>query len=198
MKKIILNCILFVNAVIWISLSAINYIGIMLQLKEDIMSIFLWSIFTIMMYGLVLYSISLVITRLYLIYQFRENKVKYINRNILLRQLLLLTIVIIYLYGACYYNAHLLGVLPIFLFFGKKLTQIGRLYVYEEDGLKLIDDTAKEYFIRDIDLRGGKISIQEMNSRNLERKEVQYNMHPEEKKFLAGILAKDKDVKEVA
>jgi hypothetical protein len=198
MKKVILNIILSFNALVWIILSAVNYIGIMLQLNEDIMSIFLWSIFTIMMYGLVLYSITMVLSRVYMIYQFRANKVKYLNRQVFLRQLLLLAFVITYLYGACYYNAHLLGLLPLLLFFGKKLTQLGSFYVVAGEKLMLIDDIAKEYFVRDINLPVGKIEIQENNTRNLEIKVIEYKMRPEEKKFLAVVFAKEEDVMEVA
>jgi hypothetical protein len=198
LKKIILNMILSVNALIWIIFSAINYVGIMLQLKEDIMSIFLWSIFTIMMYGLVVYAISLVITRLYLIYQFRNCKVKYLNRPIFVRQMLLLTVAIAYLYVACYYNAHFLGLLPMFLFFGKKLTNVGKVYLYVDEKLLLIDDTAKEYLVHDIDIKAGKVAIQEINTRNLDILKIQYKMHPEEKKFLEDICINNMDFKEVA
>jgi len=198
MKKNLLKVILSVNALVWIIVSAINYIGIMLQLKEDIMSIFLWSIFTIMMYGLVVYAISMLITRLFMIYQFRDNKVKYFNRKVLLKQLLLLTFVITYLYGACYYNSHLLGLLPMLLFFGKMLIHIGRFYVYTDGRLLMFDDRSIEYLVQDINLGEEKIERQEFNTRNLTIKEVQFTMHFQEKKFLAGIIAKEEDQKDVA
>lgn len=198
MKKLILNILLFMNAFVWIIFSTINYVGIMLQLEEDVMSIFLWSIFIILMYGLLVYAISLVITRIYLIHRYRKCKLKYVNRPVLVRQIILLIAVIVYLYGACYYNAHLMGLLPLLLFFGKKLTNVGKLYFYEDERLILINDAAKECLVRDIDIETGKVMIQEMNTRSSEVIRIQYKMDPEEKKFLEDICTNNSDFKEVA
>lgn len=198
MKKIILNILLFVNAFVWIIFSSINYVGIMLQLEEDVMSIFLWSIFIILMYGLVVYAVSLVITRVYLICWYKKCKMKYMNQSVFVRQIILLTAVIVYLYGACYYNAHLMGLLPLLLFFGKKLTNMGKVYFYEDERLILINDAAKECLVRDIDIETGIVTIQEMNIRNSEVIRIQYKMDPEEKKFLEDICINNSDFKEVA
>ena len=196
--KNILKVILTFNAFIWIIISTVNYIGIMQQLNEDIMSIFLWSVFTVMMYGMIIYSISLVITRLFLLYQYKNNKAKYINKKVLRRQTFLLIGSILYLYVACYDNSNFLGLLPMFLFFSKLLTNAGRFYIYEQNRLLLIDDMAKEYLVKVINPGDGKIEVLEINTRNTDIKELTYKIHSKESKFLAEFFIMKVDEKEVA
>jgi hypothetical protein len=196
--KNMLKIILILNTFIWIIISTVNYIGIMQQLNEDIMSIFLWSVFTIMMYGMIIYSISLVISRLFLLYQYKSNKDKYINTQVLRRQIVLLIGAMLYLYGACYYNSNFLGLLPMFLFFSKLLTDAGRFYIYEKDSLLMIEDMAKEYLVKVINQVDGKIEVIEINTRNTDRKELTYKLHSKESKFLSDFFMKEVEEKEVA
>ncbi len=188
MNKIIFNLILALNTFLWIVLSTINYVGIMLQLEEDIMKIFLWSIITVTMYGVVIYSISMIITRLYLMHQFKKIKVKYVNHKAFRKQIILLSVVILYLYGACYNNSIFIGLLPMLLFFSKKLTNIGRFYIYDNNRLLIIKDISNEYQVKEVIQKGNKISLQEVHTRNLDIKETVYIMDPEESKFLSDIF----------
>lgn len=188
MNKIKFNLILALNTFLWIVLSTINYVGIMLQLEEDIMKIFLWSIITVTMYGVVIYSISMIITRLYLMHRFKKIKTKYVNYKAFRKQIILLSVVILYLYGACYNNSIFIGLLPMLLFFSKKLTNIGRFYIYDNNRLLIIKDISNEYQIKEVIQKGNKISLQEVHTRNLDIKETVYIMDPEESKFLSDIF----------
>lgn len=188
MNKIIFNLILALNTFLWIVLSTINYVGIMLQLKEDIMKIFLWSIITVTMYGVVIYSISMIITRLYLMHRFKKIKIKYVNHKAFRKQIILLSVVILYLYGACYSNSIFIGLLPMLLFFSKKLTNIGRFYIYDNNRLLIIKDISNEYQVKEVIQKGNKISLQEIHTRYLDVKETVYIMNPEESKFLSDIF----------
>lgn len=196
MKKIITNLIIAFNALIWIVLSGINYIGIILQLNENIMKIFLWSIILVFMYGIVIYSITKVLSKLLLIYQFRDNKVKFINNRIFGRQILLLTVFVLYLYGICYSSSYFLGLLPMFLFFSNKLTNPGRFYVYHNERLLVIEDFSKEYYITDIKIEDGMLYAKKVNTINLDEKNIKFSLDSEESKFLTEIFSKEQETKE--
>lgn len=197
MKKII-KIVLAMNVLIWSVLSIINYIGIMEQFKDDIIRIFLWSIFIVIMYGVVIYSITMEIHRILLICQYRNNKLKYISNKAFIKQNVLLGLVIIYLYGICYYNSQFIGLLPMFLFFSNILTDMGRFYVYDNQVLIMIEDISKEYLVKEFNLSEQKLFIQE-NDRSCQGTiEVTYKMDAEEIKFLSDYLIKDTDKMEVA
>ena len=198
MKRTLFNLILAMNAFIWIVLSCINYVGIMQQLNENIMKIFLWSIITVTMYGVVIYSITLILTRLYLMHRFKKIKIKYHDQKALAKQMILLFAVILYLYGACYYNSIFIGLLPMLLFFSKKLTNIGRFYIYEKDRILIIEDISNEYLVKEVNKIGNQISLQGMHTRSLDIKVSVFNMTSEERKFLNKHFLKNANEMEVA
>jgi hypothetical protein len=163
----------------------------MLQLKEDIIRIFLWSIITVMMYGVVVYAITLALMRALLIYRYRNYKTKYFSSKSYYKQIILLSGVILYVYGACFYNFHFLGLLPMLLFFSNLLTNIGRFYIYENDRLILIEDLSNKYVITDIKMKDGKTTIRGYHIRSLDNKEMEFNSDAVEGKFLTSHLIKE-------
>jgi hypothetical protein len=197
-RKIIIKLILALNAFIWIVLSMINYVGIMIQLKEGIMKIFLWSIITVTMYGVVIYAITLVITRIFQIYHYKDIKIKYINMKAFRREIFLLTGVILYLYGACYYNSIFIGLLPMLIFFSKSLTNLGRFYIYENGRLLMIDGVSNQYQVKGFSQQDNKVIIQEVNTRSLDLKETVFDIDSGESKFLMGFFIKEATEMEVA
>jgi hypothetical protein len=188
MKKVFMKLILALNALVWIIVSSINYIGIMQQLNNDIMRIFLWSIFTATMYVVVIYSITLGIKRVLVLHQYKDNNIKYISNRNFVKQLLLLGGIILYLYGACYVNSIFLGLLPMLLFFSNTLIDMGRLYIYEKDQLLMFEDISKEYQVIDFDLSENKLSIEETGKSSHKTIGNIYIMDEEENKFLSGFF----------
>lgn len=191
MKKKICTLVLSLNALVWIIISAVNYIGIMQQLEGDIIRIFIWSIIIVMMYGVIIYSLTLILTRIFLLNQYRQCKIKYYNNKAFGRQIRFLSGVIIYVYIVCLYNYHFLGLIPMFLFFSNILTNLGRLYILDQDYLLLIEDFSKEYRVVEIKGKDDKLLIGVVNTRSQEKKEMELNADPMENKFLMGFLAKE-------
>jgi hypothetical protein len=198
MKRVIARLILAFNVFIWIVVSSINYIGIILQLNNDMIRIFLWSIFIVMTYGLIIYAITLEINRILLILQYRDYKIKYISNKAFMKQNILLGTAILYLYGVCYTNYQFIGMLPMFLFFGNEITNMGRFYVYKNECLYLFEDITKEYQVKEFHLEEKKLAIREMESKSEHITEITYNMDEEEIKFLSGFFNKGFDKVEVA
>ena len=166
MKKTYLNVILTINALLWTVSSAFNYIGIYRQIKAELMSAILWSFLIFMMYVLILYSSSLVIARIYYIYKYRRNKTKYMNKTALLKQMLLLSLAMFYIYGLCYYNSNFMGMIPMFLFFSNKLMQTGKFYIYHKDQLIFMDDKSSEYIVKSFNSLENSIIVQDTKKNN--------------------------------
>lgn len=175
MKKKYLNIILNMNALLWVLLSAFNYSGIYQQIKEELIGAILWSVLVFMMYVLILYSSSLVITRIFYIYRYRRIKTKYMNKSALVKQMVLLTLVIAYIYGVCYSNSNFMGIIPMILFFSNKFMQTGKFFVYHKDRLIFMDDRSSEYIVKSINSLENSIVVQDVKKNNditvfLERK----------------------------
>jgi len=166
MKKIYLHIILNINALLWIILSTMNYIEIYRQIKTELMGAILWSVLIFMMYVLILYSGSLVITRIYYICRYRRIKTKYMNKSALVKQIVLLTLVIGYIYGLCYYNANFMGIIPMLLFFNNKLMQTGKFFVYHKERLIFMDDKSSEYIVKSINSLENSIVVQDVKRNN--------------------------------
>ncbi|MBB2184724.1 hypothetical protein H0486_17800 [Lachnospiraceae bacterium MD1] len=194
MKRTIPKILLILNTTVWTIISIINYIGIMNQI-EDVMQIFLWSIFILMMYWLIGYASSMLIKRLYYIHRNNEN-VRYNSQLLIIKPMFLLFAVVIYLYGACYLNSNLLGLLPMFLFFGKILIPSGLIYVQREDTFYVLDHHAKEYIVQNINLEKRVLILQEMNPNR--QIETQLPLSEHDLSFLQNLLIKNVEVKEVA
>ncbi len=194
MKKVIIRIIPTINIILWTLLSFINYLGIMHQLKEDIVKTFIWSIITAVMYMIVIYSVTLYLKRRLLLYQYRDYNLKYINNSIIMKQTLMLFGTILYLYGLCYYSFIFIGLMPIFIFFSGILMNMGRFYVYIKGQLHMVEDITKEYIVIDFDPKEKKLFLQDISfkdHKSLVSLESTYNMDEEEIQFLNRFFVND-------
>jgi hypothetical protein len=191
MKRAITRVVLVFNIIVWVALSSVNYIGIMQQLKEYIMKVFVWSIFTIILYVVITYSVTLHLKRILLAYQYRDYNLKYLSNKAIKKQIFLLFVAIIYLYGLCYYSSNFIGLVPVFIFFSKELMSMGRFYVYVHGQLYMIEDLSKEYIVSDFDKELKKLVIAETTSGSHRALEAAYSMDTEEIQFLARFFYKE-------
>lgn len=198
MRKVMIKLILAINVIVWIILSFINYVGIMQQLNNDMIRIFIWSIFIVMVYGVIIYSLTLEIKRVLLLYLYRGYKVKYISNRAFIKQNILLGVAILYVFGACYYSSDFLGLIPMLLFFSKSLINMGRFYVWDNEHLIMAEDISKEYQVISFNPNEKKLSVREIDTKTHNTIEAVYQMEEEEIKFLTGVFEKAFDKMEVA
>lgn len=198
MRKVMIKLILAINVIVWIILSFINYVGIMQQLNNDMIRIFIWSIFIVMVYGVIIYSLTLEIKRVLLLYLYRGYKVKYISNRAFIKQNILLGVAILYVFGACYYSSDFLGLIPMLLFFSKSLINMGRFYVWDNEQLIMAEDISKEYQVISFNPNEKKLSVREIDTKTHNTIEAVYQMEEEEIKFLTGVFEKAFDKMEVA
>lgn len=193
MKRAVTRLILAINVIVWIVISSINYIGIMQQLREQIMKVFLWSIFTVILYVVIIYSVTLQLKRILLLYQFRDYKLKYISNKAFTKQILFLVAAVIYLYGLCYYSANFIGLIPVFIFFSKELMIMGRFYVYIKGQLYMIEDLSKDYAVLDFDIEQMKLVMEEIAPGKNKTLDAAYKMDIDEMQFLSRFFVKKED-----
>lgn len=198
MKKLILKIILILNALLWTILSVFNYINIYQQMKTDIMKLIVWSPVIILMYMLILRVSSLLIERIYYILNYHKIKSKYMNKLVLIRQILFLNIAVWVIYGLCYYSSDFLGIIPLVLFFSKKLMQTGKFYVYHNGRLLLFDEKSGEYIVKSINSLENRIVVQEMKGINPKTIVLDIKKPHKEEVFLNSFHWKLDDSQEVA
>jgi hypothetical protein len=104
----------------------------------------------------------------------------------------------LYVYGVCYYNSIFVGLLPMLIFFGGPLINIGRFYVYDKEHLIMMEDISKEYHVISFDESESKLTFQSVNSESNAVMEAVYKMDSREIDFLARFFKDDFDKMQIA
>lgn len=197
MKQMEFKIILLTNALLWSVLSFYNYLAIYKQISDDIMMVIVWCPFITTMYGMILYASTMVIARLYYIIKYYKIKTKFLNTPALIRQIFMLSLSIFIIYGLCYYEAIFMGLIPMLLFFSKKLMQTGKFYVFDQDRLLLFDDRSVEYIVKSVNSLENRIILQDIKGDSLKTVVLNKKLQKEED-FLNSFHINDDETKEVA
>jgi hypothetical protein len=198
MKKLLFKIIMIVYVFLWLILSAVSYLGVYPQINKSFMDIFVWSFLLTAAYLLVLYAGSLLVTRFYLILIYRKIKAKYLDIPSMMKQILLLTTAILFIYGLCSQAAYYIGLTPIMLFFYKKFLQVGKFYVYHNGRLIYLDDKSREYTVKCINTYENKTAIQIMKGSSTRTVVLNQEKYRRETQFLKTQYVNVNDSKEVA
>jgi hypothetical protein len=196
LNKTGLIVILAVNTLVWMTTSALHYIGFYIRMEKDYVNLIVWSILVFSMYLLIIYALSLTIARYYSIFRYRNYKIKYMNKTFMRKQQILLVIVIIYLYVICYWNTEFLGFIPMIFFFGKQLTHLGKFYIIQDNYLILQDEYSREYVVKEMNLQECRLILQ--HRFHYEMKVLWYKMGVKEIDFLINYSKNKIESREVA
>jgi hypothetical protein len=101
-----------------------------------------------------------------------------------------------YIYGVCYQHYFFMGLIPMMLFFGKKILQPGKFFLYHNGQLIMIDEKSSEYIVKSMNSMESSIQIQDKKSTSM--KEINLKIHSREILFLDSLFIRLNESKEVA